>query len=235
MSGDLNHGHLQVPPGGDVYEAVGMPLGYTILMAYFPFRMGSKERIVGAPAWVWDDRYDFVGKVGEPDLTAWHKLTQHLFVENPMLQAMLQNALADRCKMAVHRVPAQVDGYALVTASRGPNRRNLVESKPDDVVPEKAGEIALGSRMIPIYSKDDPVLHFYQTSMAALVLFLSGQFPIEDKTGLTEKYRFDLTRLGTDGIPPSDWDLAPLGLKLISTKIPTVNVTIDHIEKPSPN
>jgi hypothetical protein len=71
--------------------------------------------------------------------------------------------------------------------------------------------------------------------MAALVLILSGQFPIEDKTGLTEKYRFDLTRLGTVGIPSSDWDLAPLGLKLIPTKIPTENVMIDHIEKPSPN
>ena len=40
------------------------------------------------------------------------------------------------------------------------------------------------------------------------------------------KYRFDLVRIGTDGIPASDWDLAPLGLKLIPIKVPTENIVI---------
>jgi hypothetical protein len=43
---------------------------------------------------------------------------------------------------------------------------------------------------------------------------MSGPAPIEDRTGLRGKYKFDLTRLGTDGVQSSDWDLAPLGLKL---------------------
>jgi hypothetical protein len=34
---------------GDEYRAIGMPLGFTILQAYFPPRMGSKDRIIGAP------------------------------------------------------------------------------------------------------------------------------------------------------------------------------------------
>ena len=228
--------HLQVVRGGDQYEAIGMSLGMTIMMAYFSILPVSKDRIVGAPSWVWNDKYDVVGKVGEADLPAWQKLSlRGLRTQNPMLQTMLQNALADRCKMAVHRVPTQVDGYALVVANHGPSRRNLVESKPDDTIPDRAIKIDLDGRMVPIYSPDDPVLHFFQTSMAAFVLFVSGAAPIEDRTGLSGKYKFDLTRLGTEGIPSSDWDLAPLGLKLIPAKIPTEKIVIDHIERPSPN
>ena len=78
-------------------------------------------------------------------------------------------------------------------------------------------------------------MHFYQTSLAVFVLFLSGAASIEDRTGITGKYRFDLTRVGTEGFPPSDWDLAPLGLKLIPAKIPSEKIVIDHIERPSPN
>jgi len=226
--------HLQV--GGDQYEAIGMPFGVTILMAYFPIRMGSRDRIIGAPGWVWDDKYDVVGKVGEANQPAWQKLSQRGFrVQNPMLQTMLQNVLADRCKMAVHHVPTQIDGYALVVANHGPNRKNLVESKPDEAIPDRAIKMDLDARIVPIYSHDDPVLHFYQTSMAAFVLFMSGAAPIEDKTGLSGKYKFDLTRLGTEGIPASDWDLAPLGLKLIPAKIATEKIVIDHIERPSSN
>jgi uncharacterized protein (TIGR03435 family) len=228
-----DHWHMGTPWGGDQYEAIGMPLGMTILVAYFPMKMGSMDRIVGAPGWVWNDKYDVVGKVGEVDLPAWQKLNRG--GQNPMLQTMLQKALADRCKIVVHRVPTQIDGYALVVAKHGPNRKNLVESKPDDTIPDRAVKMDLDARIVPIYSHDDPVLHFYQTSMAAFVLFMSGAAPIEDRTGLSGKYKFDLTRLGTEGIPSSDWDLAPLGLKLIPVKIPTEKIVIDHIERPSLN
>src|ERR1700748_2240708 len=43
----------------DQYGAIGMPLGWTILVTYFPFRLQSKEQIVGAPGWVWNGNYDF--------------------------------------------------------------------------------------------------------------------------------------------------------------------------------
>lgn len=221
----------------DEYRAIGWPLGTTIQLAYFSFRMASKDRIIEAPSWVWNERYEFVGKVGETDLSEWQHFIQRGFMApNPMLQIMLQHVLADRCKLVIHRVPAQVNGFALVVGKHGPNRKKLIESKPDEVIPDKAVKIALSGRMVPISRHDDPVLHFYQTSMASLVLLMSEPgAPIEDRTGLTAKYEFDLARLGTDGIPTSDWDFAPLGLKLIPTKIRTEQIVIDHIERPSPN
>lgn len=212
-----DHGHLEVRPDGDRYEAFGMPLGVSILMGYFPVRMGSRDRIIGTPSWVWNDKYDFVGKVAEADLPAWQKLSQRGFeLKNPMLQTMLQNALADRCKMVVQRVPAQINGYALVVAKQGPNRKNLIDSRPDDAIPDRAIKIALDG-------------------MTAFALEMSSPAPIEDRTGLSGKYKFDLSRLGTEGTRISDWDLAPLCLRLIPAKIATENIIIEHIERPSAN
>jgi uncharacterized protein (TIGR03435 family) len=230
------HWHVRVVPGGDQYEAFGTPLGQTILMAYFPYSMGSRDHLVGAPDWVWNDRYDFVGKVGEADLPDWRTFSERGFmVPNPMLQSMLQHALADRLKLTVHRVPVQIDGYALVVAKH--ETRNLAESRPDDAIPDLAQKLPLDARMVPILSSNDPVVHFYQTSMAAFALQLSlmGLTPVVDRTGLGGRYRFDLMRLGTEGIQSSDWNLAPLGLRLVPTKIPSYRVVIDHVERPSPN
>jgi uncharacterized protein (TIGR03435 family) len=222
--------------GDNQFSAIGMPLGRMILMAYFPIKMESMDRIIGAPSWVWDEEYDFVGKVSEANLPAWQKFGLGGFmVKNPIFETMLQSALADRCKMAVHRIPAEADGYALVVANHGPNRKKLVESKSDDIIPDRAIKIALGAKVVPIFPNEDPVLHFYETSIAAFALEMSGPLPIEDRTGLSGKYKFALPRLGTDGNQISDWDWASLGLKLIPAKIPTENIVIDHIERPSPN
>jgi hypothetical protein len=72
-AGPDHQSRLQVVPGGDQYEAIGLPLGWTILMAYVPMVPISKDRIVGAPGWVWNDNYDVVGKVGEADMPDWRK------------------------------------------------------------------------------------------------------------------------------------------------------------------
>ena len=90
--------------------------------------------------------------------------------------------------------------------------------------------------MIPFQSPDDPVLRFYATSMMSLAAILSGWgVPVEDRTGLTGKYDFELTRVSNTGDPSVDLDVAALGLKFTAIKIPTENIIIDHIEHPSPN
>ena len=229
--------HLSINPNGDQYVAAGLPLGNTILSAFFPFALQRRERLSGVPGWVWNDRFDFVAKVAPEDIQAWHESLRRGFGEpNPMLEAMLQAALADRCRLRVHRIPATVPGLALVVANHGPNRKRFSLAKRDEIIPGNAIKIAENGRMVPILSTDDPTLHFYATSTVALAAQLSRfGAPVEDRTGLTGIYDFSLVRLSTNSDPSVDWDIAALGLKLIPIKIPTENIVVDHIEHPSPN
>lgn len=228
---------LAIPLSGDEYRALGFPLGITILFAYFPSALQSRERLPGAPNWIWTDRFDFAAKVASEDIEAWQQsLRGGLGEPNPMLEAMLQAALADRCKLIVHRIPATVSGFALVVANRGPNAKRFSLAKPDEIIPEGAVKIQEDGRVVPILSDDDPVLRFYGTSTNALAAFLSRDgAPVEDRTGLSGKYDFALTRLNLANDPSVDFDLAALGLKLEPIRSQTENIVIDHIEYPSPN
>ena len=236
-----NPGNLQwslsIHPNGDEYRSIGRPLGDTILDAYFSRALQRRERLPGAPAWIWNDKFDIVAKVAPADLEAWHQSIRHGFAgSSSLLQTMLQAALRDRCKLVVHRVPATYPGFALVLANHGPNPKRFLRSKPGEAIPDDAMKGFDDGRMTGIKSSEDPVTHFYETSTASLAATMSGWGePVEDRTGLTGKYDFALRRLSTEGDPSIDWDLAALGLKLEPIKIPIENIIIDHIEYPSPN
>ena len=228
---------LVADPNGNEYRALGMPLAYTILFAYFPRALQRKERLLGTPDWVWNNKFDFVAKVAPEDIAAWHNsLERGLGAPNPMLEAMLQSALTDRCKLAFHRIPAKVKGLALVVGNPGPNPERLVKAGPYETVPDNAQEIPDNGRVVPVTSPDVPVLHFYKTTMKSLVAFLSksGKL-VEDRTGLTGIYDFALPRLSRDGDPSVDWDVGVLGLRFESIEAQTENIVIDQIERPSPN
>src|ERR1700733_12483501 len=62
---------FRITPDG--YSANNQPLFQTILMAYFPFQLWSNDRIKGAPSWVVNEPYDFMGKVAPDDLPQWQK------------------------------------------------------------------------------------------------------------------------------------------------------------------
>jgi uncharacterized protein (TIGR03435 family) len=232
-----NESILRIRADGDEYEVRGMPLSVTILMAFFPMPMQSKERISGAPSWIWDEKFDVTGKVSADDLEKWRAAAERGFgTRNPMLEEMLQNALAERCKLVVHRVPATRSGYALVISKHGVNGKNLMEAKAGDAIPEIAFKIPFNGRMVPILSPDEPTMKFFGTSMKSLAEVLSRfGAPIIDRTGLIGTYRFDLTRLSSTRDPGVDIDVAALGLRLEPIQIPTETIVIDHIERPSPN
>jgi uncharacterized protein (TIGR03435 family) len=226
-----------IDPNGDTYRSAGMPLGDTILNAYFPAALQSRSLLPGAPGWIWKDRFDFVGKVAPEDVDEWHQSFRHGFdAPNPMLEAMLRAALADRCKLVVHRIPATFPGFALVVSNRGVNTKRFSAAKPGEAIPDNALKMSEDGRMVPILSPDEPTVQFFETSTASLAATMSRWgAPVEDRTSLNGKYDFALTRLSTEGDPSIDWDVAALGLKLVPINIPTEKIVIDHIEYPSRN
>jgi uncharacterized protein (TIGR03435 family) len=96
-------------PGQIIYT--GSTVKSLLISAY-----GVKSYQVSGPAWIDTERYDIVAKVpqgaGKDDV-----------------KLMLQNLLADRFKLTLHREKKDLPMYALVAAKNGPK---LKESPPDD-------------------------------------------------------------------------------------------------------
>lgn len=180
----------------DEYLSRSLPLAATILTAYFPQAFHSKDRMLGAPDWVWSTQYDFMGKVADVDLDQWRmqKERSSPMVDNPLLEAMSQAALAERCKLVAHRVHGEVQGFALVLDKHGPNWKALREAKPDEPVPPMALPISGGGRLVPIPPGTESVVTYINTSKAAFATQLPGFVgaPVEDRTGLNGKYDFKL-------------------------------------------
>lgn len=225
----------------DEYRAVGWPLGITIAIAYFPWILSSRDRFVGMPSWAWDDDYDFVAKIAPEEVPQWEDYSRHWgpLVQNAMLQQKLRTALAERCKLVVHRVPGKAAGYALVVSGGHADLRKLRGATGNGAVPREAQSIAEGGMMVPFSRHSDPVITFFHTSMASLAAELSDLIgvPVEDRTKLSGSYDFSLRRWDSD--PDSNdmgrWDLGELGLKLERSKLPATKLVIDRIERPSPN
>jgi uncharacterized protein (TIGR03435 family) len=242
---DLEH------PGGRMgfgltptgYWSGRSPLVRTILMAYYPFKQGTPERLKGVPNWVTKDLFDIEARVGEADMPAWESAKQNL-QHKPMLEQMLQTMLAERCKLVVHRVPVQVEGWALVVARGG---RKFSEAPPNEELP-KGVILADGGVMVFTGADRRHVEWTYHSApIASLIYELTiGGRPIVDRTGLTGKYQFVLKQIDMtpeqNGLvsseetnPANVWDLGALGLKLEPIKVPSQNIVIDHIERPTEN
>jgi uncharacterized protein (TIGR03435 family) len=210
-------------------------LAAIILDAYFPKAFQARYPLKNLPAWGLSELYDVIAKVSPEDVAAWQGLVnqRNPAVSNMLLMGMLQSMLTDRCKLVVHRVSSQADGYALVVGKRP----KLKPATPDEAIPSNALTIQEGGRMVPIHNVDYPVLTFYQTSMASLAaeLVTMTPIPVIDRTGLEGKFDFTLLRLDVRGGPEDSWDFQSLGLRLEPIKIPTEDIVIDHIERPSEN
>lgn len=113
----------------DDYHAIGVPLWRSILKANFPPSIQSRELIQNAPDWVWNDPFDFIGTVGESDLSKWQEQRSRLIFlgDDSLLEEMLRNAIQDRCGLSIHRVPAKTHGYALVVG-KGKRIQNSLKS-----------------------------------------------------------------------------------------------------------
>jgi uncharacterized protein (TIGR03435 family) len=226
---------------GGEYRAIYVPLGITIVNAYLPrlALSSSKDRLLGAPAWVWNVRYDFVGRVAPEDLPEWERMNEHWSILKPMKMehSMLQAALEDRCKLVAHRIHVEGSGYALVVGKHGLNWKKVKASKADEAVPPEASHgIAPGGRVVPFMRGAEPITRYYRTSMASFSEDLSGRLGsrVEDRTGVAGQFDFALTQWQNDDGSHS-YDIEDLGLKLQPIKVSIEKMVIDHIERPSPN
>jgi len=165
------------------------------------------------------DRYEIVAKASGP-------------AKVDEMRIMLQNLLAERFKLKVHRENKEMSAIALLEAKGG---HKLKESDADD-----------GPGVVPMTEKMG--LSGRKTTLDQLAMFLSMPLrtPVIDMTGLKGKYDFDfdisafvpMDKDRVAGEPPPDpvtiiGTLLPkqLGLRIESRKMPVPILVVDHFEK----
>jgi bla regulator protein blaR1 len=243
---------LGFQPGGRM-TATGVTLKMLIGTAYGAGQPLGNSQIIGGPDWLDRDRFDIVAKADGDVVPG----------PNGPLPLMIQSLLADRFKLAVHNETREMPIYALVMArSDGKRGPQLNPSAVDCAAMRGRGgpppTPAPGERL-PCAMRISPGnLTGGGMAMAQLASAL-GRMPavnriVEDRTGLTGGFDFDLTwtpdqaQLPPGGPPPGAPPLAPidpngpslfaavqeqLGLKLESTRGPVPVIVIDRAEPPT--
>ena len=134
---------------------------------------------------------------------------------------MLQNLLADRFQLSVHRRTKEVTVYSLIIGKNG--------SKLADPSSDQISNVAVDDRGGVV---------FQNATLAGLVNTLANMLdlPVVDKTGLTGRYTYKFNPR-SDPSGPSLFTAIEeqLGLKLESGKAPVEVLQVDHVERPSAN
>jgi uncharacterized protein (TIGR03435 family) len=193
----------------------------------------NPRTISGGPGWIESDRYDIVA-VTPGEVRPTH--------EEQM--SMLQALLGDRFKLTFHREPKEFSIYALEVARGGPKLKQSAAG-PGEPVVVGPGVLSEGSPRVRL-----PVRNATLADFATLMQRAILDRPVVDRTGLTDRYDFDLewaadeTQFG-GGVPtaPPDAASAPLftaiqeqlGLKFVATKGQVEALVVDSAERPSAN
>jgi uncharacterized protein (TIGR03435 family) len=170
--------------------------------------------LVGQPAWLSSERFDFEAKPATP-------------VPRDECLLMVRQLLAERFKLAVHREVRQLPVYRLVVAKNGPKIRKVSSDAP------------LG---IFNFNPMDGQLSTRGTSMAQLAVMLAGTVEVEnqviDATGLEGYYQFAIEWAPGPAIPdanprPSLFTALQeqLGLRLEAGKGDVDVLVIDSVQK----
>ncbi|HLK67511.1 MAG TPA: TIGR03435 family protein [Bryobacteraceae bacterium] len=207
---------VQPPPGGErimmgkrggpgskspgQVSWTGLPLKSLLMTAY-----NLKAYQISGPAWLNTERYSITAKV-PPDTS------------KEQVLVMLQNLLADRFKLKVHRETREIPIYEVVIGKNGPK---LKESDPEPEPPKKQvsssgdgpppppppppGPPKMGPDGCPVRTDGRGGFSMMmmpgrfrmcaqKTTMETMVNMLTNQLdrPIFDKTGLKGKYDFRL-------------------------------------------
>jgi uncharacterized protein (TIGR03435 family) len=240
MRADRKGGPGTTDPG--MYTCGNCPVQWLVSEAYDlqPFEYAG-------PDWLQNTRFDFAAKVPAG-------------ATNDAFRIMLQNLLAERFQLVVHREKREMPVYELTVAKTGPRFR---ESMPNDAPEEDGpqGNLKRDKDGFPILTAGTTMavvpgharIRSDAQTMAWLARMLSGQLqsPVIDATGLKAKYDFVLS-WSFDDKPPSasiagdasapaalepyrpaliDALQSQLGLKVEQKKGRAEVLVIDHMEK----
>jgi uncharacterized protein (TIGR03435 family) len=232
-SGPDNGNVLEGGPGKPdpgLFRYTGATLEDLIVTAYNVeyFQVSSKVPIDR-------DRFDVLAKV-PPGTT------------REQLRTMLQNLLAERFRLKLHRESREFSGYALVVAKSG----HKLDAPPKpvdgfpDLPPDRPGIIEHhtprnGHFLVRVRGQQKT------TADIASSLHVPGNAPVVDRTGLNGKYDFTLeySYLGRASDQPPEAPPAPaiftalqqqLGLQLVSRRLPFDAIVVDSFDRvPSQN
>jgi uncharacterized protein (TIGR03435 family) len=177
--------------------------------------------VQGCPDWCDEDMFDIEAK------------TDNVNATRDEIRPMLQALLAERFKLVARRASKEVQGFALTVGSKGPKLPIAKdETGPGNVFTPYGGGLRFGNMQI-----------------VGLVNYLAnvlGQ-PVQDKTGLKDRYNFTLDFRPPEtagGAVPQAIDVPgmvlsavdqQLGLKLQAGKVITDILVIERAEHPSEN
>src|SRR6185437_13308274 len=219
--------------GRDDIKSNNLPVLFLLQFAY-GLNGGSKDQIVGAPAWVSTARFDIDAKMDETTAAAISKMTADERVAT--LRGMLQTLLAERFSLVVHRETQALPVLALTVARGG---TKLVSSA---AAPTPQGEWTGLHNPGPGQMEGRDVTISDLTSALSNKPEIDGRLVI-DQTGLRGKYNFALAWAPENARSTESADTAgpslftalkeQLGLQLEGKKAPVDCIVIDHLEKPS--
>jgi len=186
----------------------------------------QESQIAGGPVWLDKEKWDIEAKTGDESDRYSPEETR----------GMLQNLLADRFSLKIHRETRQLPVYILNIARGGPKFKALDH--------DRGMNIQITGNSIRLESGEIPRL-------AQLLSTAAGR-PVIDRTGLSQRY--DLSVIWDDapvregGVPGLDTPRAPgdngsvftavqnqLGLRLDPQRAPVEVIVVDRIDRPSPN
>jgi uncharacterized protein (TIGR03435 family) len=206
--------------GSVTFTATNASLASLVIAAYElrPYQLSG-------PGWMESDRFDITAK--EPPGTA-----------APQIRIMLQNLLATRFKMAVHRGTKDVSQYQLTVL---PGKPLLANTAPPAAVPGEtearepdALQTEPGAHLSMAIGQGGGRITTTGETMGQLAQLLEAPLhePVIDATGLKGKFAFRLEWAQADAQNTLAEALkTQLGIKLEHKKRPIDILIVDHAEK----
>lgn len=197
------------------------------------YNLGPRQ--IFGPDWLDTQRYDIVAQLPVGS-------------DKEALRLMLQNLLAERFQMTLHRETRMLPVYLLTVAKAGPKFKVAKNDPAESFAAVKAANAASDaaiSRDAALSGDDSPRIGFHMTSgsTSQLVEWLADHvdLPVQDRTKLDGFYAFALSWTPDDVLlsnPASKGGVSmfaaledQLGLKLQKENAPVNVLVIDHADK----